>query len=145
MGHNIKAIIGKRDDVQRFADDRSCAKVIGLPQDMGMVLLTTSLLDELSELYGEYPCLEPESPDSTVVGILEQYSLRTKLAYIETDYFGGVGTQGGVLYADGRETIAARVGEGIINAFLKELGVLKQPDKDEFDSLELWKYRYMDE
>ena len=77
--------------------------------------------------------------------ILQQYSFRTKLAYVETDYFGGVGTQAGVLYENGRISIEPRSGDGTINLLLKELGVWCRPGKDAFDSLNLGRYRRMPE
>lgn len=147
MGHSIKAVIGKRTDVQRIAEDWIC-KMIELPQDFGMVPLTLKLFEDMEELLkpsGDDPCSELVGLDSTVVEILKRYSSCTKLAYIETDYFGGVGTQGGVLYENGRETISACVGEGTINALLKALGAWRKPDMDEFDCLELGKYRHFDE
>ena len=149
MGHNIKAIIGKREDVQKLADELFRAKMIGLPQNFGMIMLTEKLYEDMEVLSGDFfrddPCSELEGFDKTVAWILERYSPHTKLAYIETDYFGGVGTQGGVLYSDGRELMSARVGEGTINALLKELGALEKPNMDVFNCLELGHYRYMDE
>lgn len=147
MGHSIKAVIGKRADVQRFAEDWIC-KMIELPQDLGMVPLTIKLLEDMEERLepsGDPSCSALEGLDSTVVEILKRYSTCTKLAYIETDYFGGVGTQGGVLYENGREVCPPRVGEGTVNALLKALGAWRKPDKDEFDCLELGKYRHIDE
>lgn len=147
MGHSIKAAIGKRADVQKISEDWIC-KVTELPQDFGMVPLTIRLLEDMEELLGS-SCENSRSVldgfDRTVAEILEQYSFRTKLAYIETDYFGGTGTQGGVLYENGREVCPPRVGEGTINALLKELGAWRKPDMDEFECLELGKYRHIDE
>lgn len=147
MGHSIRAVIGKWADVQRIAEDWIC-KMIELPQDFGMIPLTIKLLEDMEELLEpscEEPCSELDGFDRTVADILESYSFHTKLAYIETDYFGGVGTQGGVLYENGREACPPRVGEGTINALLKALGAWRKPDKDEFDCLELGKYRHIDE
>lgn len=53
-------------------------------------------------------------------------------------------TQGGVLYKNGQICIAPRSGEGTINILLRELGVRCEPNKDEFDSLNLGIYRRMD-
>lgn len=148
MGHSIKAVIGKRTDVQKLAEDWACAKMIELPQDFGMVPMTIGLLEnveELMEISVGNVRSELDGFDRTVAEILEQYSFRTKLAYIETDYFGGVGTQGGVLYENGREASPPCVGEGVINALLKELGAWRKPDLDEFDCLELGKYRHIEE
>ena len=64
---------------------------------------------------------------------------------METDYFGGIGTQGGVLYENGRIRIAPHSGDGTINLLLRELGVKCLANKDEFDSLNLGNYRHMTE
>lgn len=146
MGHKINAVIGKIVDVSKIAEDWVHAKIIELPQDFGMVPMTAGLLENVSELMeisdGVY-CSELDALDETVIDLLERYSFRTKLAYIETDYFGGVGAQGGVLYENGREVCPPRVGEGVINELLKELGAWHRPGSDEFDSLGLGKYRHV--
>lgn len=148
MGHYIQAIIGVHEIVQKLADDWVCAEEIKLPQGYGMVFMTNALLDDLTELF-DVPdefCY-PELDFFTVAAerFLQQYSFRTKLAYIETDYFGGVGTQAGVLYENGRVSIGPRSGDGTINLLLKELGVWCEPGKDAFDSLNLGRYRHMPE
>lgn len=148
MGHHIKAIIGKQADIQKLADDWVYGKLIELPQDFGMVPMTITLLDDVEEITelseSELDC-GLDGLDESVIWLLENYSFHTKLAYIETDYFGGVGTQGGVLYENGREKISPQAGKGTINVLLKELGAWRKSDTDEFDCLELGKYRHFDE
>ena len=147
MGHCIHAIIGARESIHKLADDWVHADEIELPQGFGMVFCTINLLDDVEELMenSDEPCFEElEYFDGAVKELMERYSFQTKLVYIETDYCGGFGTQSGVLYENGKIAIASKSGEGTINALLKELGVRRTPDKDEFDMLELWKYRHMD-
>lgn len=148
MGHHIKAIIGKRTDVQRLADDWVYGKLIELPQEFAMVPMTIRLLEDIEEIMelseSEFDCGLDGLYDS-VIWLLENYSFHTKLAYIETEYFGGYGTQGGVLYENGTERIHPKTGEGTINVLLKELGAWRKPDFDEFDCLELGKYRHIEE
>ncbi len=147
MGHRISAIIGRHTDVCRIAGDMIHADLIELPQGFGMILMTDKLLrdvEELAEVSDEivFPGLERFT--EAVGELMERYSFHTKLAYVETDYFGGAGTQGGVLYGNGRaaaDPVAA--GTGVINALLSELGVRREHGKDEFDSLGLSKYRRM--
>ncbi len=150
MGHCIHAIIGNHESICKLAGDWIRANEIELPQGFGMILCTDELLDDIAELMetesesGE-PCFpELDYFDVSVKELMERYSFRTKLAYIETDYFGGFGTQSGVLYENGKIAVAPKSGEGTINALLKELGIWRTSDKDEFDMLELWKYRRMD-
>lgn len=148
MGHSLKAIIGKREDVCGIAENWVRAKLIKLPQGFGMVPITVRLLEdveELMELSGIKDRYGLDGLDGAVICLLEQYSFRTKLAYVETEYFGGYGTQGGVLYENGREKISPKTGSGIINVLLKELGVWRKPNADEFDCLELGKFRHIEE
>lgn len=123
------------------------ADLIELPQGFGMILMTDRLLcdvEELAEVSDKAVFPELERFTEAVGELMERYSFHTKLAYIETDYFGGAGTQGGVLYENGRVGAAPRVdGSGVINALLSELGVWRGSGKDEFDSLGLGKYRRM--
>ena len=150
MGHCIRAIIGTHETVQKIADDWVRAKEIELPQGFGMIFCTVKLLEDIEELMessGE-SIDDPNIPeleyyDAAAKELMETYSFRTKLAYIETDYFGGMGTQAGLLYENGKPA-APQNGEGAINALLKELGVWCKPDKDEFEMLGLGKYWHME-
>ncbi len=147
MGHCISAIVGRHSDVCRIAENMIHADLIELPQGYGMVLMTDKLLrdvEELAEVSDEIVFPELDRFTEAVRELMERYSFHTKLAYIETDYFGGAGTQGGVLYENGCAAAAPSVAEtGVINALLSELGVWREPGKDEFDSLGLSKYRRM--
>lgn len=147
MGHCIRAIIGEHKITARIAEDWIKAREIELPQGFGMILCTIGLLEdieEVMELSDDTDFPELEYFDASVNWLLEEYSFRAKLAYIETDYFGGYDTQAGVLLDNGRMNSTPQRGEGVINALLKELGVWKRPDTDEFDMLELGKYRRME-
>ncbi len=150
MGHSIRAIIGFHEVIQKPADDWVCAKEIKLPQGFGMIFCTIELLEDIEELLkrsgkaadaSDFP--ELDYFDASVKELMENYSQGAKLAYVETDYFGGAGTQAGILYENGKPA-APKSGEGAINALLKELGVRRDPDKDEFDMLDLGKYRRME-
>ncbi len=65
------------------------------------------------------------------------------LAYIETDYAGGVGTQAGVLLERGKVVLGPVEGEGTVNRLLNAIGVWHRPGEDEFDALSLGRYRHM--
>lgn len=151
MGHCIRAVIGTYEAVRKIADDWVRTKEIELPQGFGMVFCTTALLEDIEELMEfsdevieRSPFPELEYFNSAAKFLMEEYSFHTKLAYIETDYFGGVGTQAGLLYKNGQPAAEPKNGEGTINALLKELGVWRKPDMDEFDMLGLGKYRNME-
>lgn len=146
MGHNISAIIGRRNTIQKLADTWIYAPVIELPQEFSMVFLTNTFIESIEERYqisDNFCCPELDSFSTIAEQLLQEFSFHTRLAYIETDYFGGVGTQGGVLYENGKIIIKPRSGEGTINLLLKELGVMCIRGLDEFDSLNLGNYRHM--
>ncbi len=141
MGHCVRAIIGVHKDIQRIENDWF-AKGIKLPQGYGMIFLTDALLDDIGELFES--ANEPSDPETVTSYLLQEYSIHTKLAYIEADYFGGIGTQSGILYENGNISIPSCSGKGAINILLRELGVWCEVNKDEFDSLNLGIYRRMD-
>lgn len=146
MGHCIQAIIGIHETVQKMTEDWGCAEKIELPQGYEMVFLTDALFDDITELFDVPDEIRYSELDYFTVAVeqfLQQCSFRTKLVYIETDYFGGVGTQAGVLYENGRIAVEPHSGEGTINQLLRELGVQRISGKDEFDSLNLGRYRQM--
>ena len=141
MGHCVRAIIGAHKDIQRI-ENNGFAKGIKLPQRYGMIFLTDALLDDIGELFES--ANEPSDPETVTSYILQDYSFHTKLAYIEADYLGGIGTQSGILYENRNIRIPLCSGEGAINILLRELGVWCEVNKDEFDSLNLGIYRRMD-
>ena len=142
MGHYVRAIIGTHKDIQRIENNYWLAKEIKLPQGYGMIFLTDALLDNIGELFES--ANEPSDPETVTSFLLQEYSFHTKLAYIETDYFDGIGTRSGILYENGNISIPLCSGEGAINILLRELGVWREVNKDEFDSLNLGIYRRMD-
>lgn len=141
MGHCVRAVIGAHKAIQQIADNWH-AKEINLPQGYGMIFLTDALLDDIAELFESAD--EPSTPDTVTNYLLQFYSFHTKLAYIETDYFGGIGTQSGFLCENRNISIPPCRGEGAINILLRELGVWRERNTDEFDSLNLGIYRRMD-
>ena len=80
----------------------------------------------------------------SVISFLLQESKGAQIIYIETDYFGGYGTQTGVLFENGSIAIEPMQGNGVINYLLRQIGVYKEHNKDEFTSLQLYRFRRMD-
>ena len=147
MGHKIEAVIGKREAVRAFADNW-LAELTELPQDCAMVFLTGALFDDITEL-SDAPDQEEASPltyfTSAIRWAMEEASWTGPLAYIETDYAGGCGTQGGVLLERGKIAMGPMEGNGAINTLLHAIGVWHRPGEDEFAALGLGRYRHMPE
>ena len=121
--------------------------MIKLPQNYALTFLNDNLLDDIEELCDlkntcNYPCLNYLT--DSVIEFLKNKSIAAQLVYMETDYFGGYGTQAGVFFENGEMKCEPMNGDGTVNHLLRLLGVRKQLLKDEFDSLELYKYQRMD-
>ncbi len=69
-----------------------------------MIFMTDKLFsgaEELADVPDRIVFSELERFTEAVRKMMERYSFHTKLAYIETGHFGGMGTQGGLLYENG--------------------------------------------
>lgn len=163
--HCIRGFIGKEEIIRAFTDNWVEAKPVALYQGLAIIFLTSKLYDDIEELacsrmdidYSKFfVYLSP-----SIYEILVQESRNGKLAYIETDYFGGGGSQSATLFKNSKTKIQPiktetlwdektyryyhrPEGEKAINVILKELGVYKEKGKDEFDSIGLGNYRHMD-
>lgn len=63
----------------------------------------------------------------------------SQFALIETDYFGGIGTQWACVYKNSLQTMPTT--EGGINQALQKIGVMAEANLDAFDTLNLSNYR----
>lgn len=149
MGHCIRAFIGKSDVIQNLADCWLQSKnIVPLAQDFAMVYLTAQWFDDMTELADaedDLHCAEMQFFTTAVYQVMQEHSFRSALAYIETDYFSGVGGQSGVLFENGEITTGPAAQPDIINQILHKLGACRLKGKDEFDSLSLGHYRRMPE
>lgn len=137
MGHHICAIIGRKpvneDAVRKYqlalAYEGDFA-IIPLEQDS--VWYWSEKLNLSTESQSE----EIDWACELIFCFAKELGLE-KYAIIQTDYFGGTGTQSASLYENGKILIADKY----INDVLKELGVIKTGSKDEFDTINLGEYR----
>ena len=148
MPHHIRAFLGHRYNIIPLSKKWS-KEYVQLPQGVCMLFLTDSLFDDITESVN---IANTQSEDGfqfltqPIKLVLEEYSQNNgKLAYIETDYHGGTGSQSAVLFEDGKKTISkvtddfssepipANLSEWAINSVLSGLGV--QKSRDEFESI----------
>lgn len=145
MGHNLSAIIGNCAATEKLSADWSCAQTIRLPQGYCLIPLTDDFFDTVTAAFGtsnEAGATDLIYLTAAIHHLLCQYTVHNKLIYIETDYTGGVGTQAGVLYSNGQISVLPQNSSGTINRLLQALGVKRLPGKDEFDTLQLGRYRH---
>jgi hypothetical protein len=157
MGHNLRAIIGKPSVAEALAARFDGVRRVPLSQGYEMVPLLDRLFDAMAF------SAEAANPETAVGGwsrlgqqvetLLAELSRTSPVAYVYTDYFGGVGEQSALAFVGGR--LATRHGGagrvlpwsssiGPINAALAAIGVVRERGQDEFDSIGLGRHRSMD-
>jgi len=156
MAHCIRAFLGHSKNITLLSEYVS-ANQIQLPQGLSMIFLTDSLFDKITEAFNTHDSITVDGfifLTSAVVSVLEKHSQHDKLAYFETDYFGGKGTQSAALYEGGKQTLPPIFTDEMniklpndkkaINVILKQFGIRKSIGKDEFESIGLDLFRKME-
>ncbi|MCE5278378.1 MAG: hypothetical protein ABFD92_01390 [Planctomycetaceae bacterium] len=147
MAHHIQAIIGSQQLLKVLEEKYTHAKVVKLANGFAMVPMLGDLHDEM----GVDDAVEHDSRfmllSSHVWKVLQDMSLMDPVAYIETEYFGGTGTQSAVAWKSGKVAYGPEVSEDIgpINKGLAILGIVRTETRDEFQTIGLQWFRQMDE
>ena len=157
MGHTLHAVIGPHTVIEKLWLETN---VIQLPQEFAMVPMTAALHDDIVELVDinkpdPYPDFERLS--AGIAWLLEDRSRHGILAYIETDYFGGVGVQRAIAWQAGKIAcgpilsgssweeqglVVTPSGDTAINQVLTRIGVRTDRKHDPFDMLGLVRFRH---
>ena len=118
---------------------------VPLTQRFSIVPLFDAVLDTLEKQEGDvlpgFTFLDKSLSES-----LASASESSPLVYLETDYFGGAGSQGAVAYDGGSVVFGPAHGDiGPISLALARIGVVRGDAYDEFDALGLGRLRGMDD
>jgi hypothetical protein len=157
MTHNIYGFITRRDGLEDSLATFAPAKAMVLAQGFAFIPMgewagsTPTAPLPLTTSYAELNYLSAHLAD---LGC--QISVYTPLAFVETEYFGGSGGQGAIVWHQGQvrlgpirtesfwrdgQFITPPLAEGAINRALRFLGVQASAGLDEFDTLGLGRYR----
>jgi hypothetical protein len=148
MGHNIVAVIGAPADVARVVSVAGCPAPTKLEFGLEIVPLGHQQIDRLTALKpGEY--FEGTYLSAGLQRALMQAAGDGSLAYIETNYFGGTGSQAAALFSAGNVIMRASLPIGRepasrddpINTALRALGVRAAGREDEFGAIGLGRFR----
>lgn len=142
MAHHIHAIIGAAAVVARAAELGLTGAPIALDSGFAWVPVPDHEIDHLAETTAL-----PRSPwderfvhfGSVLPAIIAELSMHSPVAYIETEYFGGVGEQVATAF-DHRVRILEC---GSVNEALRAIGVRAARGRDEWDTLGLSGHRHM--
>ncbi len=139
MGHHLHALVGRLPVSLRTARKFDLTVL----ERAGFAVIP--LHPAHSDAWAERLTLEaPRSTSSLLLDLPITHALARALALeryalLETDYFGGAETQRAALFEQGTLTL-----EGLVNAVLTRLGVVRAGPLDEFDTLELGTIRNTD-
>jgi hypothetical protein len=143
MGHCIQGVVIKTGAAKLPAN---WPAPVPLAQGFSIVPLFDAVLDAIEKKEGDSPFTGFTFLDKSMSERLSDVSIHTPLVYLETDFFGGAGSQGAVAYDRGRILFGPESGDiGPISSALRQIGVSRGAAYDEFDALGLGRLRGMDD
>lgn len=141
--HQISGLIAKSATTDRFARDHGLARPAALAEGFGFLALDDENLVQVIGHDGGVALEGFEYLTPELMAVLGQSSRSGDLAYVETEYWGGTGSQGAVVFQAGRPVFGPKhAATGVINEALARLGVVSaDPKVDAFDHVGLSLHR----
>src|SRR5262245_36648338 len=103
MGHSIQGLLASDEWLRRGTKRLSNVHVIPLDQGLSFLPVTDELFEAISAngLHGS-PYAQFWKLSTGLVGLAVSISEHSPVAYVETDYFGGTGSQSAIVWNKGR-------------------------------------------
>jgi hypothetical protein len=132
MGHSIRGFVARPETLQLLCARFPLAKVV--PLDAGVALVPGTRMAGALDFLSDHPAM---------ARLLADLSRSGPIACVETDHSGGRGAQAATAYVDGK-VVASKEGDGMpIDEALRAIGVVRNADEDEFDTVCLGTHRSM--
>ena len=138
MGHCVQLIVGRPETLVEVVGLSLDTPIVELDDGWAAAPLGEGLSDAIAGRFAGDPI--PAGFDLAPAGL--DACLRTAsakagpLAYVETDYFGGIGHQNAGAWVGG-QCAFAQAGGSAINAALEAIGVAPADEADAFDTIGL--------
>jgi hypothetical protein len=143
LTHIVTGLIANPSVLDAFSRRHSLHQPVALRGELAMLPLREVDLHSFRDVpsHGETKGFEYLSKQ--LVEELRRSSCDGPLMYFETEYFGGLGTQGAAVFQDGEPIFGPMSAEiGPINHALQLLGVrVEPPARDEFETMGLGRHR----
>lgn len=153
VGYELVGVVGGGELLGRVARGLAGARVVALRQGLGLVPMTDELFDAVTD-GGASEFAELWKLPGGFGQVLGRWSETGAVAYVEAEYFGGVGRQAAVVWVGGTVALgpltlgerepAPPAGSPISRA-LRLLGVVAGPGEDEFRAAGLHRHRRTDD
>lgn len=144
MGHAIQAFIARAEVLRAAANHLRHAHVASLAQGLALVPVTDELHDEATGPGGG-PAHEEHvhKLSGALTRLAAEWSRRGPVAYVETEYFGGIGDQAALVWEGGEVVYGPERAEmGPINEALSRLGAERGGHLDLFEAVGLRRHRH---
>ncbi len=147
MMHSVHLIIGKGVAAAAFLQRGPTASAVDLREGWQAIPVDDTLYAAIEALNPDV--VRPSGLDVSPLGLSEALAaVRAKgggVAYVLTEYFGGMGAQAAITFIDGREVVSPQSakGAGPIDQALRRIGVVRTEAGDEFDTIGLGQRRTM--
>lgn len=148
MGYRLEAIICREQLARLITDEYQSAKRIRLKNKLFLIPYTEEFYDELNQFEKSADFEGFYLLNEKLFNYLLSKSVVDPVAYIEADYFGGVGQQSAIMVGDEKVILDVRAGDseyGPVNLVLKEFGIIRESNLDEWDTVGLLRYRDTDD
>lgn len=147
MSHSITAFVARRPALTSLAQSMGGAPFYKLKNaDFFVLPITDDVFDAVVAAKGPGSLVAVEfwGLTNNLAQLAREASTHGPIAYIETDYFGGMGTQGAAVWKDGAILQEpATASKSTINLALRAIGLGPDFGLDEFDTLGLGDVRHM--
>ncbi len=146
MSHQIHGFVFREALAARVTAQHPALRMAALTQGFVLLVVNPDAWDVLEEAYGNGDRRPPRDFERLGPGVRAfgaALSKSGRVAYIETHYFGGTGTQGAAAWSEGREALPPAVKPfGAINEALAFVGVEPAANEDAFNSVGLRRHRH---
>ncbi|MEU9782188.1 hypothetical protein AB0H92_14660 [Streptomyces phaeochromogenes] len=149
MGYQLQAVIAGDELLRAVSQDVPGARVAALRQGLLLMPMTDEVFDAVTDGSSGGALGFWRLPGG-FEGLLAQWSAAGPVAYVEADYFGGVGEQRAAVWADGALVLGPldvptkkRFSRPVspISQALRRLGARRSLGEDEFEAVGLDRYR----
>lgn len=141
MGYYLNAFLGDAGALRAVEMAFVQARMVIIGAELSMVPMTQELFDEMNGTASRSHILKLERLTEEVERRVLSVIGSQKIAYVESEFFGGNGGHAGVVWESGHRTREEALDGGSMNRILNFLGVARMDGRDEFLVAGLGKHR----
>lgn len=150
MGYDLRAVVAEGEALRSMARDLPAARLASIGQGLALMPMTDTLFDSVADGSG-VGTLGFWGLPGGFEKTLAAWSAGGPVAYVEADYFGGVGEQRAAVWDGGAIVLGplqVKAGQPFppagspISQALRRLGVVASAGEDEFSAVGLDRHRH---